>query len=345
MRILVYWRWRTTRRRTARNCGNTPCRRPTRRTASRRSASSTTTAANARRLRRAEEPGPRSHEGAPAWPLGRAGFTTQDMHRSQVAARAVALVYNWWCWYVRAANPQARREALTSRPLLLAAVGRATSSGNQTTLQLTPMHAEAGLIKSMIAHVHAVIRHVRAAAAQLPELDRWRSLLAARRDPSALTISSPAHPGSPAKPRRWPRRAARPRGRRCPPSPASQFASTIKRNVLHKYQSAARASRGRTFALWSAIYGVPLVFRHDQPQPALGHLAFWNFHSPVPQRLTKSKSFDKPLCQSIPEVPREQQVVGAHALLRRQRRKGSCSLRIQGRCSNVSAPRAAVRRQ
>jgi Transposase DDE domain group 1 len=109
---------------------------------------------------------------------GWGGFTTKDMHRSQVTARAVALVYNWWSWYVRAANPQARREALTSRPLLLAAVGRATSSGNQTTLYLTPMHAEAGLIKSMIANVHAAIQHVRAAAEQLPKLDRWRTLLA-----------------------------------------------------------------------------------------------------------------------------------------------------------------------
>jgi hypothetical protein len=109
---------------------------------------------------------------------GWGGFTTQDMHRSQVTARAVALVYNWWSWYVRAANPQARREALTSRPLLLAAVGRATSSGNQTTLYLTPMHAEAGLIKSMIANVHAAIHHVKAAAEQLPKLDRWRALLA-----------------------------------------------------------------------------------------------------------------------------------------------------------------------
>jgi hypothetical protein len=54
----------------------------------------------------------------------------------------VALVYNWWSWYVRAANPQARREALASRPLLLAAVGRAASGGNQTTLYLAPMHAE-----------------------------------------------------------------------------------------------------------------------------------------------------------------------------------------------------------
>ncbi|MCA3243629.1 MAG: IS1380 family transposase [Rubrivivax sp.] len=109
---------------------------------------------------------------------GWGGFTTQDMHRSQVTARAVALVYNWWSWYVRAANPQARREALTSRPLLLAAVGRATSSGNQTTLYLTPMHAEAGLIKSMITNVHAAIQYVRAAAQQLPKLDRWRVMLA-----------------------------------------------------------------------------------------------------------------------------------------------------------------------
>jgi Transposase DDE domain group 1 len=108
---------------------------------------------------------------------GWGGFTTQDMHRSQLTARAVALVYNWWSWYVRAANPQARREALTSRPLLLAAVGRATSHGGQTTLYLTPMHAEAGLIKSMIANVHAAIRHVKDAAEQLPTLDRWRTLL------------------------------------------------------------------------------------------------------------------------------------------------------------------------
>jgi hypothetical protein len=109
---------------------------------------------------------------------GWGGFTTQDMHRSQVTARAVALVYNWWSWYVRAANPRARREALTSRPLLLAAVGRATSHGGQTMLYLTPMHAEAGLIKSMIANVHAAIRHVRRAAEQLPGLDRWATLVA-----------------------------------------------------------------------------------------------------------------------------------------------------------------------
>jgi hypothetical protein len=89
----------------------------------------------------------------------------------------VALIYNWWSWYVRAANPPARREALTSRPLLLAAVGRASHHAGQTTLHLTPMHAETGLIKSMIANVQAAIGHVKAIAEPLPSIDRWATLL------------------------------------------------------------------------------------------------------------------------------------------------------------------------
>lgn len=108
---------------------------------------------------------------------GWGGFTTQDMHRSEITARAVALIYNWWSWYVRAANPQARREALTSRPLLLAAVGRATHSGGRTELHLTPMHAEVGLIQTMIANIQAAIAYVRRTAEQLPKIDRWRVLV------------------------------------------------------------------------------------------------------------------------------------------------------------------------
>ena len=45
-------------------------------------------------------------------------------------------------------------------------------------LYLTPMHAEAGLIKSTIANVHAALSHARRAAKQLPKLDRWRALVA-----------------------------------------------------------------------------------------------------------------------------------------------------------------------
>ena len=55
---------------------------------------------------------------------GWGGFTTQDLLRCQVAARNVALVYNWWSLFVRCADPRRAREAVTSRPLLLCAVGR-----------------------------------------------------------------------------------------------------------------------------------------------------------------------------------------------------------------------------
>jgi hypothetical protein len=108
---------------------------------------------------------------------GWGGFTTQDMHRSALTARAVALTYNWWSWYVRAANPDARREALTSRPLLLCAVGRVTKTAGRVELHLTPMHAKVGLIKAMVANVLAAVAYVKRAAEQLPKLDCWQALV------------------------------------------------------------------------------------------------------------------------------------------------------------------------
>jgi hypothetical protein len=39
------------------------------------------------------------------------------------------------------------------------------------------MHAEVGLIKTMIANVQQAIDYVKRAAEQLPKIDRWRVLL------------------------------------------------------------------------------------------------------------------------------------------------------------------------
>lgn len=47
---------------------------------------------------------------------GWGGFTTHYPHHCQLSARAVALIYNWWSLFVRLASPEARREAITSRP-------------------------------------------------------------------------------------------------------------------------------------------------------------------------------------------------------------------------------------
>jgi hypothetical protein len=57
---------------------------------------------------------------------GWGGFTTHDVKRCQFMARIVALAANWWNLFVRLADPDQDREAITSRPLLLQAIGRQT---------------------------------------------------------------------------------------------------------------------------------------------------------------------------------------------------------------------------
>ena len=68
-------------------------------------------------------------------------------------------------------------EAITSRALLLAGVGRAVKHAGQTTLYLTPMHAAKDNLMGLIANVHAALSHVKAVAEQLPLPDRWRVFL------------------------------------------------------------------------------------------------------------------------------------------------------------------------
>jgi hypothetical protein len=108
---------------------------------------------------------------------GWGGYTTHDLERCNLSARAVALIYNWWSWYVRLANPKARLEAITSRPLLLSAVGRLTHHAGQSRLLLTITHAASDQIKTMIANIRAGLQHILAAAPQLPKPARWKSLV------------------------------------------------------------------------------------------------------------------------------------------------------------------------
>ena len=74
---------------------------------------------------------------------GWAGFTTHDQRRSEILARIVTLIYNWWSLFTRLAIPNRHTEAITSRPLLLHGIGRQTTHQNQTTLTITSSHAQA----------------------------------------------------------------------------------------------------------------------------------------------------------------------------------------------------------
>ena len=74
---------------------------------------------------------------------GWGGFTTHDLARCRLAARLVALFFDWWNIFVRLADPTAHREAITSRPLCLSAIATRTRHARQTTIRVTSSHAKA----------------------------------------------------------------------------------------------------------------------------------------------------------------------------------------------------------
>ena len=108
---------------------------------------------------------------------GWGGFMTEDLLRCQIAARTVALIYNWWSLFVRLADPSKRREAITSRPMLLGGVARQTTHGGQVSILITPMHGRATKIQEMLNGVTTFLRGLMEDAEQLTSVQRWRRIL------------------------------------------------------------------------------------------------------------------------------------------------------------------------
>jgi Transposase DDE domain group 1 len=109
---------------------------------------------------------------------GWGGFTTQDLARCQLAARMVALVYNWWNIFVRLAEPDKHLEAITSRPLLLAGIAGRTRHGRQTTLRIASAHSRARWAGHVLTGVARFLRGLAKAAEQLTDSQRWTRILA-----------------------------------------------------------------------------------------------------------------------------------------------------------------------
>lgn len=107
---------------------------------------------------------------------GWGGFMTQDLLRCQVAARNVALVYNWWSLFVACAEPERGREAVTSRPLLLAAVGRLVETGRQLTIRLTSTHGAARQAQDLLTGLSLFLSGLRNAAEQLGPEQCWERI-------------------------------------------------------------------------------------------------------------------------------------------------------------------------
>jgi hypothetical protein len=79
-------------------------------------------------------------------------------------------------------------EAITSRPLLLAAVGKAASHAGQTTLYITPMHGKVSILKALIANIRAALQHLKVTAEQFKTGDPWAVLMRYVSDKIAPTL-------------------------------------------------------------------------------------------------------------------------------------------------------------
>jgi hypothetical protein len=108
---------------------------------------------------------------------GWGGYTTQDLSRCRLLAAMVALFYNWWSLFVRLAEPEHHREAITSRPLLLSAIARRTKHAGQTTLTISSTHARRDETRTAYARLAGFLARLRQNAEQLDPLQRWYRIL------------------------------------------------------------------------------------------------------------------------------------------------------------------------
>ena len=108
---------------------------------------------------------------------GCSGFTTQDLARTQIMARLVCQVYNWWNVYCRLAIPEKHAEALTSRPFLWETIGRLVRSAGQRLIRLSSVDARAEQAKQLMGEISAFLQSLRSTAPQLSAETRWSRIL------------------------------------------------------------------------------------------------------------------------------------------------------------------------
>lgn len=108
---------------------------------------------------------------------GWGGFTTHDLARCRLAARTIALVYNWWSLFVRLAEPGQHLEAITSRPLLLAGIGALAKHARAKLLRIASSHGEAAWAAAALADIARFLRGLITTAEQLTPLQRWYRIL------------------------------------------------------------------------------------------------------------------------------------------------------------------------
>ena len=81
---------------------------------------------------------------------GWCGFTLKDLARSELMACLIALIYNWWSLFTKLVDEEIAREAITSRPLFLMHIAKASTHQSMRFLVIFCAHANLDSIKQKL---------------------------------------------------------------------------------------------------------------------------------------------------------------------------------------------------
>jgi hypothetical protein len=105
------------------------------------------------------------------------GYSSKRLSSSRMMANLVALIYNWWTLYLRFYDEEHHREAIRSRPMLMAAVGRQTQSGGQRSVKVSLVHEKGWIIAHAVTQISNELRHIAAITQRWSAHQRWSLLL------------------------------------------------------------------------------------------------------------------------------------------------------------------------
>lgn len=104
------------------------------------------------------------------------GYTTRNIKTSQLMARLVALVYNWWSIFTRMGTAGQHREVITTRPALIYEDAQQTEHAREVKLEMTSVYRKSRKIDKLFSGMSEYLHHVLARATQLDEKAPWSTL-------------------------------------------------------------------------------------------------------------------------------------------------------------------------
>ena len=108
---------------------------------------------------------------------GWSGFTSRKLKPCRIMANLIALFYNWWTLYLRFYDAEHHREAIRSRPMLMAGIGRQVESGRKRTVRVSILYDSGQKIAAAVTRISNQLHHIATITERWTNRQRWILLL------------------------------------------------------------------------------------------------------------------------------------------------------------------------